>query len=57
MSEPTEPRPGPESRPERLRGPVRWAIVAVVAVVVLVVLFTWVFPWLERNLSNPTLGG
>ena len=27
-----------------------------VAVVVLVVLFTVVFPWLERNLSNPTMG-
>ena len=34
---------------------VRWLVIAVVAMVVLVVLFTFVFPWLERNLSNPTL--
>jgi hypothetical protein len=40
----------------RFSGPVRWVTIAVVAAVVLVVLFTLVFPWLERNLSNPTLG-
>lgn len=40
----------------RRRGPAWWATVVVIALVVLVVLFTVVFPWLERNLSNPTLG-
>ena len=43
----------PSPRPSRS---VRWVVIAVVAVVVLVVLFTVVFPWLERNLSNPTMG-
>ena len=46
MTDPTPPR----------RSAVRWLVIAAVAVVVLVVLFTVVFPWLERNLSNPTLG-
>ena len=40
----------------RLGRPVRWAILAVVGLAVVVLLFTVVFPWLERNLSNPTLG-
>lgn len=40
----------------RRRGPAWWATVVIVGAVVLVVLFTVVFPWLERNLSNPTLG-
>ena len=34
----------------------RWLLLGVVALVILVVLFTLVFPWLERNLSNPTIG-
>lgn len=42
--------------PSRFSGPVRWATILAVAFVVLVVLFTVVFPWLERNLSNPTMG-
>jgi hypothetical protein len=42
--------------PRRRRGPAWWATVVLVGAVVLVVLFTVVFPWLERNLSNPTLG-
>lgn len=42
----------PEPRPRRLA---RWTAIVVVGLVVLVVLFTIVFPWLERNLSNPTL--
>ena len=29
----------------------------VVGAIILVVLFTTVFPWLERTLSTPTLGG
>lgn len=40
----------------RRRGPAWWTTVVVVGAIVLVVLFTVVFPWLERNLSNPTLG-
>lgn len=44
-------------RPERrFRGPVRWVTLTVVAVAILFVLFTVVFPWVERNLSNPTIG-
>lgn len=35
----------------------RGALVAIVIVVVVVVLFTVVFPWLETQVSNPTLGG
>jgi hypothetical protein len=35
---------------------IRWIVMAAVAAVVLVVLFTVVFPWIEQNLSNPTLG-
>lgn len=42
--------------PRRFRGPVRWATLTVVAVAILFVLFTVVFPWVERNLSNPTIG-
>lgn len=37
--------------------PLRWAVIAVVAMGILVLLFTVVFPWIERNLSTPTLGG
>lgn len=45
------------TEPERrFTGPVRWATIVALALVILVVLFTVVFPWLERNLSNPTLG-
>lgn len=40
----------------RFTGPVKWITLVVVAVVVLALLFTIVFPWIERNLSNPTLG-
>lgn len=43
----------PERPPRRWT---RWVVLGVVAVVVLVVLFTLVFPWIERNLSNPTIG-
>ena len=35
--------------------PARVVTAVVVGAVVLVVLFLWVFPWLERNISNPTL--
>ena len=35
---------------------IRWLVLGVVGLVVLVVLFTLVFPWIERNLSNPTIG-
>jgi autotransporter translocation and assembly factor TamB len=35
----------------------RWLLIALVAAVILVVLFTTVFPWIERSLSTPTLGG
>lgn len=35
----------------------RWALIGVVAIAILVLLFTVVFPWIERNISNPTLGG
>ena len=45
-----------DSRPPRFRGPVKWATIVAVALVILVVLFTVVFPWIERNLSNPTIG-
>ena len=41
----------------RFRGPVRWATIVAVGLVVLVVLFTVVFPWIERNVSTPTMGG
>lgn len=44
------------SDPDGFRGPAKWATIAAVGLVILVVLFTWVFPWLERNLANPTLG-
>jgi hypothetical protein len=36
---------------------VRWGVIAVVGMGILVLLFTVVFPWIERNLSTPTLGG
>lgn len=35
----------------------RLVAVVVVAVVLLVVLFTWVFPWIERSLSDPAVHG
>lgn len=43
--------------PTRFRGPVKWATIAVVALAILVVLFTVVFPWIERSISTPTMGG
>ena len=46
-----------EPGPPRFRGPVKWVTVAAIALVVLVVLFTVVFPWIERNVSTPTMGG
>lgn len=50
MSEqPVEPRRG-----NRWIKLLAWALVAAV---ILVVLFTTVFPWIERTLSTPTLGG
>lgn len=42
--------------PRRFRGPVRWVTVTVLAMAVLFVLFTVVFPWVERHMSNPTIG-
>lgn len=45
-----------DPRPRRFRGPVRWVTLTVVAMAVLVVLFTVVFPWVERTMSNPTIG-
>lgn len=36
---------------------VRLAVAVVVAAAVVTVLFLWVFPWIERNLANPTVGG
>ncbi len=45
-----------EQSPRRFRGPVRWITLSVVAVAVLLVLFTVVFPWVERQMSNPTIG-
>lgn len=35
----------------------RLLALVVVAVVLLVVLFTWVFPWIERSLSDPAVHG
>lgn len=43
--------------PGGFRGPVKWATIVAVAVVILVLLFTVVFPWLERSISTPTMGG
>jgi hypothetical protein len=45
---------GPTRTPPRW---LRWLVIALVAAVILVVLFTTVFPWIERSLSTPTLGG
>lgn len=47
------------SRPERSGAAraVRILLLVVVAAAILVLLFTVVFPWVERNLSDPTLGG
>lgn len=36
--------------------PGRVVALVVVAVVVLVALFLWVFPWVERTLTDPTVG-
>lgn len=44
--------PSARRRPSR---PVRVVLLVLLVVAVLVVLFTLVFPWIERNLSNPTL--
>ena len=35
----------------------RVLVLVVLAAAILVLLFTVVFPWVERNLSTPTLGG
>jgi hypothetical protein len=49
--EPTTPAPPRGNRWVKLLG---WVVVGAI---ILVVLFTTVFPWIERNLSTPTLGG
>lgn len=36
---------------------VRILLLVILAAGILVLLFTVVFPWVERNLSDPTLGG
>lgn len=35
---------------------VRILVIVLLAAAILVLLFTVVFPWVERNLSDPTLG-
>lgn len=45
-----------DPRPPRFTGPVKWATIVAVALVILVVLFTVVFPWIEGNVSTPTMG-
>ena len=49
------PDPGRDPDAPRLRGPVKWVVVAVVALAILVLLFTVVFPWIESTLSTPTM--
>ncbi len=52
MSDATDPT-------ETRRGLPRWVkalILTVLIAVGIVVLFTWVFPWVESNLQNPTMG-
>lgn len=39
----------------RLPRPARIALLVLLVIAVLVLLFTLVFPWIEQNLSNPTL--
>ena len=45
-----------DPRPSRRRGAAKWATIVAVGLVILIVLFTVVFPWIERNVSNPTVG-
>ena len=35
---------------------IRVALVVLLAAVAVVVLFTWVFPWVERQQQDPTIG-
>ena len=35
---------------------VRVALVVLLVALVVVVLFTWVFPWVERQQQDPTIG-
>lgn len=49
-----EPTAPPRSRGNRWLKLLGWVVVGAI---ILVVLFTTVFPWLERTLSTPTLGG
>lgn len=44
------------TRPTPAGRAVRWVLVLLVASAILWVLFTTVFPWIERNLSTPTMG-
>lgn len=46
-------RPGRSAAARALR----ILLLVVLAAAILVLLFTVVFPWVERNLSDPTLGG
>ena len=45
------------SGPSRFRGPVKWVTIVAIVLAVLVLLFTVVFPWIESNVSTPTMGG
>jgi len=60
MDEPTEQSASDEIVEVTSRSPaglaVRWALILLVASAVVWVLFTTVFPWVERNLSTPTMG-
>lgn len=44
------------TRPSPAGRAVRWVLVLLVASAIIWVLFTTVFPWIERNLSTPTMG-
>lgn len=47
---------GDDPRPPRFTGPVKWVTIVAVGLAILVVLFTVVFPWIESNVSTPTMG-
>jgi hypothetical protein len=49
-----QPTTPPQPRGNRLLKLLGWVVVGAI---ILIVLFTTVFPWLERTLSTPTLGG
>lgn len=54
--DPTQPPEQDASVPTGMPRCVKAVALVALIVISVVVLFTWIFPWVESNLQNPTMG-